>query len=571
MKIVTPILLFLLVWTLPAAAQVTLPVTFEEAIDYGLTDFGGNMSSIVADPTDPNNTVAQSIKGDMAELWAGTTIGGDVGFDSAIPFSATATKFSVRVWSPDAGIPVRLKVEDAADPGIFVEKDVMTTIAMEWETLEFDLSEPTNGAINLANTYDKLSIFFNFGTTGADAGEKTYYWDDVIFIAGGPAQVDLPVTFEDANVDYLLTDFGGNTSSIVVDPTDANNTVAQSIKGDMAELWAGTTIGGDAGFANAVPFTADDTKISVRVWSPDAGIPVRLKVEDAADAGIFVEKDVMTTVAMEWETLEFDLSEPTNGAINLDNTYDKLSIFFNFGTTGADAGEKTYYWDDVEFVMGGTGNPDESEYCAREVKHLGIDAENASAILLTITNVDATTMLVEIESANDDPVDFLLIPGGSGAMISPEDFSIPGKISRTLSWMDPPEDVVLNVLWSKESTDGNWQLSPMDITVPFAASCPDLGPDPVTLPITFEDPNVDYALADFGGNTSSIVTDPTDAGNTVVQSIKGDMAELWAGTTVGDNGFAAPIPFSATETKMSVRVWSPDAGIPVRRESRRCC
>ena len=560
MKIITPILLFLFVWTLPATAQVTLPVTFEDAIDYGLTDFGGNMSSIVADPTDPNNTVAQSIKGADAELWAGTTIGGDVGFDSAIPFSATATKFTVRVWSPDAGITIRLKVEDAADPGIFVEKDAPTTVAMDWETIEFDLSNPTGGAINLDNTYDKLSIFFNFGTTGADAGEKTYYWDDVIFIADGPAQVDLPVTFEDANVDYLLTDFGGNASSIVVDPTDANNMVAQSIKGADAELWAGTTVGGDAGFATAVPFTADDTKISVRVWSPDAGITVRLKVEDAADPGIFVEKDVPTTVAMEWETLEFDLSDPTGGAINLDNTYDKLSIFFNFGTTGADAGEKTYYWDDVEFVEDNS----QSAYCATEVQHLGIPAEIASAIFLTITNVDATSMLVEIESANDDPVDFLLIPGGSGAMISPEDFSIPGKISRTLSWMDPPEDVVLNVLWSKESTDGNWQLSPMDITVPFAASCPDLGPDPVTLPITFEDPNVDYALADFGGNTSSIVADPTDASNTVVQSIKGDMAELWAGTTVGNNGFAAPVPFTATATKMSVRVWSPDAGITVR-------
>jgi hypothetical protein len=73
-------------------------------------------------------------------------------------------------------------------------------------------------------------------------------------------------------------------------------------------------------------------------------------------------------------------------------------------------------------------------------------------------------MFVEIESANDDPVDLLLIANGSGAMISTEDFSVPGKISRTLTWMDPPEDVVLNVLWSKVSTDGNWQLSPTDIS-----------------------------------------------------------------------------------------------------------
>ena len=203
----------------------------------------------------------------------------------------------------------------------------------------------------------------------------------------------------------------------------------------------------------------------------------------------------MTTVAAEWETLEFDFTDNVDGtpALNLDNNYTKASIFFNFGTTGGEQGEKTYYWDDVEFVEDNSV----SEYCATEVQHLGIPAETPSAIFLTITNVDATTMLVEIESANDDPVDVLVIAGGSGGALSGEDTSIPGKISRTLTWMDPPEDVVLNVLWSKESFGGNWQLSPMDITVPFVAACPDMGPDPVTLPITFENPNVDYAIEDF--------------------------------------------------------------------------
>jgi hypothetical protein len=32
--------------------------------------------------------------------------------------------------------------------------------------------------------YDKASIFFNFGTDGAVAGEKTYYFDDVLFGSG---------------------------------------------------------------------------------------------------------------------------------------------------------------------------------------------------------------------------------------------------------------------------------------------------------------------------------------------------------------------------------------------------
>ncbi|MEL6864790.1 MAG: hypothetical protein AAFP19_10235, partial [Bacteroidota bacterium] len=434
-------------------AQVDLPITFEDmSVDYSLEDFGGNTSSIVTDPTDPNNIVGQAVKSDMAELWAGTTMGKD-GLANPIPFTASDTKMSVRVWSPDAGIPIRVKVEDASNAGISVETEANTTMTGAWETLEFDFTNqaPGTAAINVANTYNKLSIFFNFGTTGVDAGEKTYYWDDVQFIGGGgsgKAQVDLPITFEDtANIDYNLVDFGGNASAIVEDPTDPNNMVGQATKTAMAELWAGTT-NGDGGLANPIPFAMGDTKMTARVWSPDAGIPIRLKAENSGNAGISVETEAMTTMAGAWETLEFDFSNQADGtaAINFANTYDKISIFFNFGTTGADAGEKTYYWDDIQFAGG----------------------------------------------------------GGSG----------------------------------KAQVD---------------------------LPITFEDTaNIDYNLVDFGGNASAIVADPTDPNNMVGQATKTAMAELWAGTTNGNAGLANPIPFAMGDTKMTARVWSPDAGIPIR-------
>ena len=168
------------------------------------------------------------------------------------------------------------------------------------------------------------------------------------------AQPDLPITFEDSNIDYALEDFGGNGSQLVTDPTDPNNTVGQATKAGDAMLWAGTTIGKD-GLANPVPFTNTDVKMTVRVWSPDAGIPIRVKVEDASNAAISVETEAMTSMAQTWETLEFNFSNPANGtaALNLNNTYNKISIFFNFGTDGATAGEKTYYWDDIKFVGGG--------------------------------------------------------------------------------------------------------------------------------------------------------------------------------------------------------------------------
>ena len=429
-------------------AQVNLPITFQDTatVDYALVDFGGNASSIVQDPTNPNNLVGKAIKTGGAELWAGTTNGGN-GLATPIPFTADNTKISVRVWSPDANTPIRLKVEDASNNTISVETEANTTMAGAWEILVFDFSNQASGtsALNLANTYDKLSIFFNFGTTGAMAGEKTYYWDNVRF---GLAQVDLPITFQDtATVDYALTDFGGNASSIVQDPTDPNNLVGKAIKTDGAELWAGTSNGG-SGLATPIPFTAADTKMSVRVWSPDANTPIRLKVENAANGAISVETEVNTTMAGAWETLEFNFSDevPGTAPINVANTYNKVSIFFNFGTTGAMAGEKTYYWDDVKFIGGGGSN-----------------------------------------------------------------------------------------------------LSQVD------------------LPITFQDTaTVDYDLVDFGGNVSSIVADPTDPNNLVGQVIKTGGAELWAGTTNGGSGLASPIPFTAADTKMTVRVWSPDANTPIR-------
>ena len=86
-----------------------------------------------------------------------------------------------------------------------------------------------------------------------------------------------------------------------------------------------------------------------------------------------------------------------------------------------------------------------SPYCNTQVTHFAGDP--GSEIFLTIANIDAQSMYVEIESASGNAVDFLLVNGGSGAIISPEDMSVPGKIRRTLTWVGaPPTDVVLNVL-----------------------------------------------------------------------------------------------------------------------------
>ncbi|MBE0637435.1 MAG: PKD domain-containing protein [Bacteroidales bacterium] len=133
-------------------------------------------------------------------------------------------------------------------------------------------------------------------------------------------------------------------------------------------------------------------------------------------------------------------------------------------------------------------------------------------------------MIVEIESANDDPVDLLIVEGGSGATISEENFSVPGKISRTLTWAGtPPEDVILNVLWSKVSFGGNWQLNQANITVPFAAVCEIVEPKPyLALDVQDNFENDGYATVsgwkfqDADTPTDLTITqDPVNASNNV--------------------------------------------------------
>ena len=342
---------------------VDLPVTFDPGVEYGLTDFGNMAPTVIGD--DPvegaSNPVAIATRPDNAETWAGTTVGEPSGFANPFPFSNDATQISVRVYSPAMGIPVRLKVEDASNNTISAETEATTTVGNMWETLVFDFGQPAEGtsAVSLDNTYNKVSIFFNFGTAGATAGEQVFYWDDAMWTGqtneglGGPARPILPITFDlpAEEVDYTLTDFGGTFSILGVDPADATNVVAISQKSGTAELWAGTTMSSPSGLGEPIPVTANDTKMSVRVYSPDAGIPVRLKIEDKTAPTKSVETEAMTTVANAWETLVFDFANQADGtaALNPDYTFDLASIFFNFGTTGADAGEKIYYWDDVMF------------------------------------------------------------------------------------------------------------------------------------------------------------------------------------------------------------------------------
>ena len=332
----------------PALAQIDLPVTFDDpGVDYSMIDFGGASTIVTGDPAGGENQVAQTTRD--GETWAGTVIGGDAGFANPIPFTTGGTSLNLRVFAPAAGIPVMLKVEDADDPNVFAEVIAFTTAANEWETLTYDYI----GQIDPINiSYEKVAVFFNFGSVGDGS---VYYWDDLKFGGSGAPMLrrpELPITFDDADVEYGIVDFGGTETTLVADPVNMSNNVASTVK-RPGETWAGTVIA-DAGMEAPVPFVAGSTAMSVRIRSPEAGIPVRLKVENTANGAISVETEATTTVADEWEVLNFDFGSPVGGtpALDLTQSYDKVVIFFNFGTAGAD---ENYLWDDIRFASAASG------------------------------------------------------------------------------------------------------------------------------------------------------------------------------------------------------------------------
>ena len=187
-----------------AAASPNL-VTFDGDCSI-LTGFEGtSLAAVVADPAGGGNMVAKIMKpsGNTAAFYAGVTVSNGANFSiPTIPFTSTSAKVSLRVYSAYAGMRVRLKLENAGNPGINVEHDAFTTVANTWETLTFNLVETgthfiPNGATTyntalptanfvLASTYNKAALFFDFGLGNSGyatmPAERTYYFDDLKFV-----------------------------------------------------------------------------------------------------------------------------------------------------------------------------------------------------------------------------------------------------------------------------------------------------------------------------------------------------------------------------------------------------
>jgi hypothetical protein len=266
--------------------------------------------------------VAEFTKPAGAEVWAGSNIVLDAPLD-IVNFS----KISLKTWSPKVGAVVKMKLENA-DASITHEVDINTSVANTWEQLSYDFSAAP------AADYVNLVVFLDFGNAGDGS---VYYYDDFQLVDDSGSSLSSPIQSFDGDTP-TLTPFGNAAIAIISNPdSSGENTtanVAQFTKPAGAEVWAGVTLDTE------VLDLTNYSKISFKSWSPTAGATVLVKLENA-DASVFHEVSVNTTVANAWETLVYDF----NGAAAAD--YVKVIVFYDFGNTGDGS---VYYYDEIKLT-----------------------------------------------------------------------------------------------------------------------------------------------------------------------------------------------------------------------------
>ena len=232
--------------TVTVTAPSTTFVTFDETTAPTMTAFGNAfVATVDTDPTSAANKVGKLVKSNGADTWAGVTISKctyPANSLAVIPLSSSNKTMTLRAYSPTAPAVFRLKLEDGTDGTRSVETEATVLTANTWQTLTFDFGAQATGtaAWNATYTYNKASVFPEFGTAGTST--KTYYVDDLKFmgasgvsqtcmtapVTGAPSASAPTPTKAVANVSSIYSDVAGYGSPAGIDFPNWGDTTVTS-------------------------------------------------------------------------------------------------------------------------------------------------------------------------------------------------------------------------------------------------------------------------------------------------------------------------------------------------------
>ena len=348
----------------------------------------------------------------------------------------------------------------------------------------------------------------------------------------------LPIDFESGISISDFVDFDGGTAAIVPNPlSDATNssTLVGQIIRNGGELYAGSKII----LANDVDFTTL-TKISMDVYmSAPAGTLIKMKMEGTGNTA---EADAVTTTSGSWETLEWIFSGASN-------ELNELVLMFDFGNLGDGTSASTFYFDNIQQVVGppnpqpvslpltfenGTTTSDFRGFAGSTgsvVTNPLIDANNPSATVgkvvkdggefwggsyLQLTNnLDLTTdWVISMKIFTSAPIGTRLkveLEGDSGkSFVDYITTQTSSWETATFNFSGTPSDKDIFILFFDFGNVGDGSNNSTvyfdDVELVSGPAIP--APTQQTFPVTFESGIVDSDLSDFYGAVSEIVANP---------------------------------------------------------------
>jgi hypothetical protein len=151
----------------------------------------------------------------------------------------------------------------------------------------------------------------------------------------------LPINFEGDVTTSDFVDFDGGTATVLANPLMSGINMSPTVARIVRD--------GGAAFAGSKILLTDNlnfsvlTKLTMKVYTTaPVGTVVKFKLEGS---GPSVDVDAFTTVSGEWETLEWIF-------VGTPNNLNEIVFMFDFGNVGDGSANSTFYFDDIEQVLG---------------------------------------------------------------------------------------------------------------------------------------------------------------------------------------------------------------------------
>ena len=348
----------------------------------------------------------------------------------------------------------------------------------QWNAIDLDMAD--FAAAGKALT-DIFQIKFDTGSTPV----SEFYVDNLAFtgtatsttpvVVAGPDAPAPSVTLVTGDIDlYVQTDTNGDALGGVLTNTNPGWGQAGSAA-TISHASAGEVIHVQNLNYQGMEMVSTDvsgkTSMHIDLWAENSGAVKFFLVATGggSEAGI-----VLDVTGGQWNSFDIDLA--AFGSVASGEIF-QLKLDAQPGAIGTKTPLTDFYMDNLYFgdqtptigtpSTGGNAGGSTTDYYETVVQHHGT-ADALSEAKLTISKTGNDQITITIESNNADPVDFVTIGAQEGVAAGLSAMTLSnGVASIDMFWNagQMPSAASFEVLWSKESTDGNWMLRKEDLGV----------------------------------------------------------------------------------------------------------